>query len=223
MAEQPDGFLGRWSRRKQEVREGKPLNEPAPPAPEAAKTVASVPRAGSMPAAGAGPAPATEEKPAAPPPTIDDVKMLTRESDFRRFVAADVDPEVKNAAMRKLFADPHFNVMDGLDIYIDDYNTPNPLPLAMLRQMTSAKVLGLVEDDDKDKKKAQAARDTSLADNSGSPQEPADKLAMNDVQAEATDRPAGPEQTETDQDADPDLRLQQDHAAGPPGSGGGTQ
>jgi hypothetical protein len=31
---------------------------------------------------------------------------------------------VKNAAMKKLFADPHFNVMDRLDIYIDDYSSP---------------------------------------------------------------------------------------------------
>jgi hypothetical protein len=39
-----------------------------------------------------------------------------------------VAPEVKNAAFKKLFADPHFNVMDGLDIYIDDYSKPDPLP-----------------------------------------------------------------------------------------------
>ena len=30
-----DGFLGRWSRRKQEVREGKPVQDPAPPVPQA--------------------------------------------------------------------------------------------------------------------------------------------------------------------------------------------
>ena len=31
--------------------------------------------------------------------------------------------------MKKLFSDPHFNVMDGLDTYIDDYGKPDPLPL----------------------------------------------------------------------------------------------
>ena len=30
-----DGFLGRWSRRKQEVREAKPVQDPAPPVPQA--------------------------------------------------------------------------------------------------------------------------------------------------------------------------------------------
>ena len=43
--------------------------------------------------------------------------------------------------MKKLFADPHFNVMDGLDTYIDDYAKPDPIPPAMLRQLASAKFL----------------------------------------------------------------------------------
>lgn len=223
MAEEPDGFLGRWARRKQEVREGKPLSEPAPPAPDKARTLASVPPGSSTPPAGAAPAPAPEEKPAAPPPTLDEVKTLTHQSDFRRFVASDVDPEVKNAAMRKLFADPHFNVMDGLDIYIEDYNSPNPLPLAMLRQMTSAKVLGLVEDEDKDKQKTQPATGKELADNSTLPAQHADPAAQSESQTAAAQSPAATELPETDQDADPDLRLQQDHAAGPPGSGGRAQ
>ena len=30
--------------------------------------------------------------------------------------------------MKKLFADPHYNVMDGLDVYIDDYSKPDPIP-----------------------------------------------------------------------------------------------
>jgi hypothetical protein len=50
---------------------------------------------------------------------------------------------VKNAALKKLFADPQFNVMDGLDTYIDDYGKPDPLPERMLRQMVQARFLGL--------------------------------------------------------------------------------
>ena len=56
-------------------------------------------------------------------------------------------PQVKNAAMKKLFADPHFNVMDGLDTYIDDYGRADPIPKAMLRQMVQARVLGLLDDE----------------------------------------------------------------------------
>ena len=42
--------------------------------------------------------------------------------------------------MKKLFSDPHFNVMDGLDTYIDDYGKPDPIPLSMLRRMNQAAV-----------------------------------------------------------------------------------
>jgi hypothetical protein len=62
-------------------------------------------------------------------------------------VARDVDPEVKNLAMKKLFADPHFNVMDGLDTYIDDYNTPDPIPKSMFKQLVQARMLGLLDDE----------------------------------------------------------------------------
>ncbi|WP_309246525.1 DUF3306 domain-containing protein [Ramlibacter montanisoli] len=63
-----------------------------------------------------------------PLPTLADTESLTKDSDFTRFVQPGVSPEVKNAAMKKLFADPHFNVMDGLDTYIDDYGKPDPIP-----------------------------------------------------------------------------------------------
>ena len=50
--------------------------------------------------------------------------------------------------MKKLFAsDPHFNVMDGLDTYIDDYNKFEPIPKSMLRQLVSARALGLIDDE----------------------------------------------------------------------------
>ena len=79
-------------------------------------------------------------------PTLQDVADLTTESDFSPFVSRAVAPRVRNAAMKKLFADPHFNVMDGLDTYIDDYSVPDPLPVAMLRKMASARFMQLVDD-----------------------------------------------------------------------------
>jgi hypothetical protein len=93
-----------------------------------ADTLASMPAAHATPsAADAGVAPA---------PTLDDVARLPADApDFSRFVAHDVQPEVRHAALKKLFSDPHFNRMDGLDVYIDDYGKPDPLPMAMLQKM----------------------------------------------------------------------------------------
>lgn len=135
-----DGFLGRWSRRKQDLREGKPVQDLPPQSivPQAAP--AAVDPAGSGP----GPAPVPVEQ-EVPPPTLADAQALTPESDFKPFMGRAVSPEVRNTAMKKLFADPHFNAMDGLDTYIDDYSKPDPLPAGMLRQMASAHFLGFFD------------------------------------------------------------------------------
>jgi len=140
----PAGFLSRWSRRKADVREGRALDEPTP-----TLSVASVPAAHAANANPLGSSVSTQtDGPAAQPvPTLADAQHLTPESDFTGFMARGVAPDVKNAAMKKLFTDPHFNVMDRMDIYIDDYSQPDPLPLAMLRQMTSAKTLNLFDDE----------------------------------------------------------------------------
>jgi len=54
-----------------------------------------------------------------------------------------VDPAVQQAALKKMFTDPHFNIMDGLDIYIDDYSKPDPLPAGMLERMAQSEMLDL--------------------------------------------------------------------------------
>jgi hypothetical protein len=76
------------------------------------------------------------------------VNALNADSSFAPFVSRDVAPEVRNAAMKKLFTDPHYNLMDGLDIYIDDYSKPDPMPASMLRQLASAKFLNLFDEED---------------------------------------------------------------------------
>jgi hypothetical protein len=201
MAESEQGFFGRWSRRKQDLREGRPLQEP--PAPEAEARPAPAPAA-VAPAAPEGAAPA----PVPPPPTLQDVAGLTPQSDYTRFMRSDVDPEVKNAAMKKLFADPHFNVMDGLDIYIDDYNKPDPLPPSMLRKLASAQFLNLFDDEKKASPAATAGAGTTAS------------ISSADLAPAPEAEPPAPIAHDHD---DTDLRLQQDHAAGPQGSGGGPQ
>jgi hypothetical protein len=114
---------------------------------------------------------------------------------------------VKNAAFKKLFADPHFNVMDGLDTYIDDYSKPDPIPPEMLRQLASAKFLKLFDEEEEKPHPGESAED---------PGAPA--VAQSDPSKDLPGPPPGPSSTD---DADPDLRLQQDHAPGPRGPGQG--
>jgi uncharacterized protein DUF3306 len=87
------GFLSRWSRRKRAAEAGQRLPEPAAP-PSAAP----------------------------PPAELPDPATLSFADDFSAYLGAQVPAALKRAAMAKLFADPSFNRMDGLDVYIEDYN-----------------------------------------------------------------------------------------------------
>ena len=118
-----------------------------------------------------------------------DAQQLTPESDFTGFMARGVAPDVKNAAMKQLFTDPHFNVMDRMDIYIDDYSQPDPLPLAMLRQMASAKTLNLFDDEPASKVVAQSAP----AKNNPNPEPSTHDHADLRLQPDPPARPDGPE------------------------------
>jgi Protein of unknown function (DUF3306) len=159
MVEESRGFLGRWARRKTDALQGTPLAEPVVPVKtgavpgmsaglEASTLVEIAPVAAPPSGDAAADAENLPELPKKPALSLDDVKLLTKDSDFKPFMTSDVGPEVRNAAMRKLFADPHFNVMDGLDIYIDDYSISDPIPESMLRQMASAKFLKLFDDEE---------------------------------------------------------------------------
>jgi hypothetical protein len=138
-----EGFLRRWARRKSEVREGGEAAQEAAVAP-AGSVIANADAAIVAPAAlQPGPtapvAPQSEPPATRPLPTLDDVAALDADSDFSAFVARGVDQAVRRSALKKLFADPHFNAMDRLDVYIDDYTKPSPVSEAMLASLEHAK------------------------------------------------------------------------------------
>ena len=126
MSEDKQRFLSRWSQRKLEA--AKEASQPKPvPAPVAVAK--------------------TEVKPELPP--VETLRGLA--SEYKDFLRPGVDEKLRRAALNKLFRDPHFNVMDGLDVYIDDYSKPDPIPDAMLRTLAHAR--GLLLDEEKEEPK----------------------------------------------------------------------
>ena len=186
-------FFSRWGAKKTQAPVTKPESE-APASPPATPSVA-------------------QSEPA-PLPTLEDVQNLTPDADFQPFVSRQVAPEVRNAAMRKLFSDPHFNVMDRMDIYIDDYGQPDPLPVGMLQKMRSAQFMQLVPSEEEAEEKPAA----------GQGGEDAHPIPLPNVaQSEPGDGEAPSAQpppliAESPRD-NPHLRLQPDPAAEPQGLG----
>ena len=123
-----EGFLRRWARVKasgaEAVAEAPPAAAVAIPDP-----VASTVRPDAL-------APAEPQQSA---PTLVDAARLTLDSDFSAFVSPGVDKDVRRLALKKLFADPHFNVLDRLDMYMDDYNKPDPVSATMLAALDHAR------------------------------------------------------------------------------------
>jgi hypothetical protein len=212
------GFLARWSRRKVSARQSPVAPEPAadtqpvaatpaatatpPPLEVAAGSAASRPVRTPPDDAASPVAPARAE----PPPTLADVALLTRDSDFTRFVAPGVDSQVKNAALKTLFGDPHFNVMDGLDTYIDDYGKPDPLPPGVARQLMQSGFLGLLDPEPEALPVPQNAASPTAAPIADAPPPSA----------------CSAESPSPAHDEDADLRLQPHDAAGCSGSGPGA-
>jgi hypothetical protein len=75
----------------------------------------------------------------AKPVDLPPVDSLTFDSDFSAFLKANVEESVKRAALKKLLHDPRFNVMDGLDTYIDDYTKNEGISEEMLKTLEHAR------------------------------------------------------------------------------------
>lgn len=118
-----EAFLDRWSRVKREV------------------------EAGAVPPGTVAP---TEEAPVLP--SLEVLAAQGLDADFAAFMQKGVSEVARRAAIQQLFKQPVFNVMDGLDVYIDDYNTFVPLTATELPGLAHARAMLFPEAEDNNKK-----------------------------------------------------------------------
>lgn len=109
MAADERDFLSRWSRLKREASAKSAAQPSAPPASGGAA------------------------------PELPPIDQLTPQSEFKEFMQAKVSDGVRRAALKKLFADPRFNVIDLMDVYIDDYTNGETISAEMLAQLEHCK------------------------------------------------------------------------------------
>jgi hypothetical protein len=132
-----EGFLSRWSRRKQALARGEEVVEP-PPAPGPVPPPASVAEAAPDPPALAEAAPVT---PPEPEPELDlsslpDIETLDAATDIRAFFQKGVPEALRNAALRKAYAtDPVISSYMGPLDYAWDFNTPGGLPYGFASEL----------------------------------------------------------------------------------------
>lgn len=114
-----DPFLSRWARRKRIARTGgdpdAALGESSPDGDELAKAATETADSASAGVEGQAPALTDEDMPR--------VDTIDENTDMSGFFSPKVTQAVKQAALRKFFHSPAFNVVDGLDDYADDFRS----------------------------------------------------------------------------------------------------
>ena len=151
------GFsLKRWSQRKLAAARAATVSTASPVSGTQVPATHAVPAPTTPSANGTTPGSSINNAPpeASELPPVD---SLTIESDFAAFLQPQVAEGLKRKALKQLFRDPHFNAMDGLDVYIDDYSLPDPIAPELVRELvqsryvlnpppTRVNVEGVVED-----------------------------------------------------------------------------
>jgi len=139
----PGGFLSRWSRLKHVAQ-----SEGKEPPGDTARSIRLDTGAGggdevdaaerSVPTSPVQDPPATTvefESRSAVPNDLPPLESVSVDTDFTPFMQEQVPALLRRQALRALFRDPHFNRMDGLDVYIDDYTQFEPIPPEMLDKL----------------------------------------------------------------------------------------
>ena len=117
---QQENLLSRWSRRKQQAREG---TEPAnPERMDTQQNLSEREPEGSLSSSAQLEA-QTESEVVLTDEDMPPIESLNENSDFSGFMSRGVSDELRNLALRKMYSAASFNVLDGLDDYADDYTS----------------------------------------------------------------------------------------------------
>ncbi len=188
--------LSRWSRLKRQTARA-PAAVDTASREESVATGAAVACAAVERRAGADSAPAADVELNLPP-----LSSISLTQDFTPFMQAKVPQALKQQAFKALFKQPHFNVMDGLDIYIDDYTQFEPIAPEVMATLSSWKTImnpvkqivtdgGYAVDEASDEGQAALATKTKLADQAlNLPDESALVSVMTQPATNAADTPS---------------------------------
>lgn len=101
--------------------------------------------------------PLPEEKTEVPAPALPPMESLTPESDFAPFMHPKVADALRRVALKKLFADPHFNLPDLNEAYSGDWTGGDPISEELLKTLNQARTV-LYREEEEQKRKDEASQ-----------------------------------------------------------------
>ena len=210
----PENFLSRWSRRKQEAADE---TEAQTPPAVAETTTGSPPDAGRNPGQPGTPAGAETEKPF-DLASLPSIESITAETDIRAFLAPGVPPALTRAALRRVWvADPNIKNFVGLADYDWDFHTPGAIagfgPLDMSDDELRRQVMRIVgqvtgpEAPEPAELPKNSPQPIQIAEESAAAETPAPSIAEEELQMSADDTDARQPKVQRNKD---DIAAQHD-------------
>ncbi|QYJ82518.1 DUF3306 domain-containing protein [Shewanella aegiceratis] len=160
MSDKPSGLFARWTQRRQQVQ----AEEEAARLAEQAQETPVEPSVEAEGADGveASDQVAPEEKKILTAEDLPDPEKIEVGGSFASFMADNVDPDAKTAALRALWKQPHYHEIDGLLEYALDY-TDQPKLTAEVSAELAKKVFRHLTKDDEAVEAAAETAETQLA------------------------------------------------------------
>lgn len=197
-ADDDEGFLSRWSRRKQQVRETEPELESEERPAESAAADPDDPNRPLTP----------EEVEALPDPDT-----LEPGADFKRFLREGVPEELKRRALRRLWrSNPVFGVLDGLNDYDLDYTDAATVVANLRTAFKVGRGIVLPEEEEAERKAAEKTEDSAETSNAEGANERTEAESEN---AESAAGPRGETATDKPDPAGADRAAQVEPEPGP--------
>lgn len=142
MSDKPSGLLARWNLRRQQVQAEEEAEAVAPSTAEENETLSQEPTLDSTEQAieGGEKLLTAEDLP--------DPEKIEVGGSFASFMADNVDPNAKTAALRALWKQPHYNEIDGLLEYALDYSNQPKLSADVSAELAKKVFRHVIKDKD---------------------------------------------------------------------------
>ncbi len=114
--------------------------------------------------AGEQPAPAAAKPEDQSAPVLPPVDTLTPQSDFAAFMHPKVGDAVRRMALKKLFADPHFNAPDLFEPFSGDWTGGDPISEELLKTLNQARTVLYREEEEQKKREEELAAQRAAAE-----------------------------------------------------------
>lgn len=155
MSDKPSGFFSRWQQRRQQVAEEaeKELQQPDVTETIEQQQVTEIKEEASTQAV----VESEDENRILTAEELPDPDKIEQGGSFAAFMAKNVDPLAKKAALRALWKQPHFNEVDGLAEYALDYSNQPKLSAEDSAELVKKVFRRVIEREEKEKAEQEEA------------------------------------------------------------------